>query len=73
MPIDLLGNIISYETGELSAPSMVVLFAYLVKTGLVWSLQGSYGRVAKALIEKGYINAQGETNVALVQEALHEV
>ena len=32
---------------------------YLIDTGMVWSLQGYYGRTARALIEQGvcYVNA----------------
>ena len=30
---------------------------HLVDTGIVWELQGSFGRTAEALIEQGVINA----------------
>jgi hypothetical protein len=32
----------------------------MVKSGIVWKLQGSYGRTATALIEQGYINKAGK-------------
>lgn len=35
-------------------------WAFLIKTGQCWSLQGSYGRGANALIEGGYISKEGE-------------
>lgn len=44
-------------------------WAYLIKTGLCWSLQGSFGRTATGLIEGGYITKEGElTDKALEEE-----
>ena len=57
---DVVGNILAYETGELSANETIKLFAELIKSGTVWSLQGSYGRAAKALIDAGYVSAKGK-------------
>lgn len=59
-PYDHVGAIIELEQGELDDEGIVTLFAYLIKTGLARSLQGSYGRLAKSLIERGYISATGE-------------
>jgi len=56
----LVEKIMAYESGELPAEDTLALFAELVKTGQAWSLQGHYGRTAAALIEGGYISAQGE-------------
>ena len=36
--------------------------AYLVKTGVVWNLQGFYGRTAAAAIEAGLISPEGEVD-----------
>ena len=52
---DLTTRIIEFETGESSEADVLELFQYLVDTGLAWSLQGSYGRTAEALIEAGLI------------------
>lgn len=57
---NLLGNIIAYESGELSAENTLVLFAELIKSGKAWSLQGSYGRTANELVKMGYISASGK-------------
>ena len=57
-PFDVVGHIISYESGELSRDGLLALFSHLVKTGLAWSLQGTYGRAAAALIEAGLIEAK---------------
>ena len=57
---DVVGQIIDYESGQLEPAKILELFSELIKTRLVWSLQGSYGRQAQALIEGGYISEQGE-------------
>lgn len=54
-PFDVVGNIIAFESGELDQDGVLSLFQHLVDTGLAWSLQGSYGRAAKQLIEAGEI------------------
>lgn len=53
-------KIIAFEEGTLDARGTVELFAGLVRSGLVWSLQGSYGRYAADLIEGGVITPEGE-------------
>lgn len=60
MSVDIVGRIIDYEEGELSAEETLELFADLIKSGQVWSLQGSYGRMAAGLIEGGIISPDGE-------------
>ena len=57
--MDLVDKIIEFEAGELSMKNTIDLFAELVKTGQAWSLQGSYGRGAHALIERGFIDKKG--------------
>lgn len=54
---DLMGAVIDYEEGNLDDAEVDVLFQGLVDTGLAWTLQGSYGRMAKALINAGRIKA----------------
>ncbi len=54
----LTDMIIKYETGELDDLEVIALFQELIDTGMAWSLQGHYGRMAKTLIEAGYCEAK---------------
>lgn len=47
----------AYERGALDEEHVVELFQHLVDTGKAWTLQGWYGDVAVALIEKGVVKA----------------
>lgn len=51
----MVDDIIAYETGGLTDAQMKKMFQKMVNTGQVWSLQGSYGRTAKALLDAGEI------------------
>lgn len=51
---DQVGQIIAYENGELDEDQTIELFQGLINSGLAWSLQGSYGRAARGLIEAGH-------------------
>ena len=53
---ELTQQIIEYEKGELDQQQTVQLFQELYDSGLVWNLQGHYGRLAYQLIEAGLIN-----------------
>jgi hypothetical protein len=55
-----LNNIMAYEAGELRGDKVLELFSHLIKTGKAWALQGSYGRMAQNLIDRGYLSAKGE-------------
>ena len=50
----------AYEWGYGDGDFALELFSDLVKTGMVWSLQGHYGRTANYLMDKGYINIHGD-------------
>ena len=52
---DIVSRIVAYESGELDDVETIELFQRLVDTGLVWQLQGSYGRTAAALIAAGEV------------------
>ena len=53
--MDTTTQIIAYENGELDDTEMVELFQCLVDNGMAWTLQGSYGRQAQALLDAGMI------------------
>ena len=53
---DALSFIVGYEAGELSEPEVIDGFQHLLDTGLVWQLQGSYGKTATAYLEAGLIH-----------------
>ena len=43
----------AFEGGEISDEELVKGFQNLIDSGMAWTLQGSYGRTATALIEQG--------------------
>lgn len=53
-----LDFIMAYEQGDLSDEETLEGFQKLIDSGLVWQLQGHYGRTAQALIEAGLLHAQ---------------
>ena len=51
MTTDLVDKIMAYEQGDMDQDETVEFFQELVEDGLVWRLQGHYGRTAARLIE----------------------
>jgi len=52
---DLSTRITEYEQGKLDNDQTIELFQELLDSGLVWNLQGHYGRLAYQLLEAGLI------------------
>ena len=52
--MDIVSKIIEWETGQMDEETAITFFQELIDTGMAWTLQGSYGRAAKALIEAGH-------------------
>ena len=48
-------QLIKYEDGDLDHEEVVEMFQYLVSSGMIDCLQGSYHRMAMILIESGEI------------------
>jgi len=51
-----INDIIAFENGDLDEDSTINLFQELVDSGAAWTLQGSYGRMANAMLEAGLIH-----------------
>lgn len=58
--MDMLDFIMAYEDGSLDEDEIIAGFQKLIDTGMAWTLQGSYGRMAVALIEAGLCTPKGE-------------
>ena len=52
--MDQVAKIMAFEQGDLDEEGILELFQELIDSGLAWQLQGSYGRIARNLIEAGY-------------------
>lgn len=55
--MDQIDKIIAFEDGSLGRDETIELFQELIDSGLVWQLQGFYGRTARDLIEAGLCTA----------------
>lgn len=66
--MNIPNQIIAYEVGELNEMDTLELFSELIGSGMAWTLQGSYGRTAKMLIEDGYIAQDGKILHDIIDE-----
>jgi len=57
-----VAKIMQYENDELNDEETIELFQELINTGLVWQLQGHYGRFAVELLEEGFCKYPDEEN-----------
>ena len=58
--MDMLDKIIAWEGGEMTTEEEVIsFFQELINNGMAWTLQGSYGRTAKDLIDMGVCHVAG--------------
>lgn len=55
---DLVEKIIDFESGDMDDEQIIAFFQELIDTGMAWSLQGMYGRMAQNLINEGYCTAK---------------
>ena len=60
--------IMDYEMGELNDVDTLHFFSHLIQNGMAWSLQGHYGRTARALIDNEWIDKNGKLNEEKMEE-----
>ena len=60
---DVTNRLIDYECGHLNDIQTLRLFSELIKNGMAWTLQGHYGRTAMALINDGWLEADGNFGI----------
>jgi hypothetical protein len=53
--MDLVDKIMTYEAGGLDDAEVVELYQELHDTGILWELQGHYGRRASLMLQEGMI------------------
>jgi len=51
----LVDEINKYENGEMTEEEVISFFQGLVDSGIIWQLQGHYGRTAVSLLKEGLI------------------
>ncbi len=64
---DVVGKIMDYEGGNMDDEQIIQFFQEIVDSGLVWELQGSYGRMATHLIKEGLVHRKGEKRLMNVK------
>ena len=52
---DITTQIMAFESGELQNDEVYALFQFLLDSGMIYSLQGSYQRMAEDLLIAGKI------------------
>jgi hypothetical protein len=48
-----IAKIVAFENGAMTDKEMAEFFQQLIDSGVVWKLQGTYGRMAEHLIAQG--------------------
>jgi hypothetical protein len=59
---DIVGKIMAFEQGELENEEVYALFQFLLDSGMIHSLQGSYQRMAQDLLLAGVIEMPHHRN-----------
>ncbi len=66
IPVDpmMVNFITAYESDQLNEEQIIKGFQRLIDSGLVWHLQGTYGRTASELIAGGHCHGTSLTGLA---------
>lgn len=57
---DFIDQMMEFESGMLNDKEIIEMFSGMIKDhGMVWQLQGHYGRFASSLIENGWLDKEG--------------
>lgn len=59
MNMDTVSKMMDFESGQMTEEQIIEFFQELVDSGMAWTLQGFYGRMAESLIEQGLIEVRG--------------
>ncbi len=52
----IVGPMIDFENGDLDQQETIELFTHLIRTGIIFHLQGSYQRLAQDLVSAGLVD-----------------
>ena len=68
-----VNDIIDYENGEMDEARAIEFFQGMINSGVVWQLQGSYGRTAQMLIDNDICLTASEyaAGQQVAEEAVH--
>lgn len=69
----IFDKIIAYENGDLFEDEMIDLFQELIDTGMLWQLQGHYGRMAMRLINAGLCHQRQSNAMAAAIKAVETI
>ena len=58
--MEYVDGINKYESGEMDEEEQVEFFQHLLDTGVVWHLQGHYGRTVSWMINEGLVQVGKE-------------
>lgn len=57
--MELVDKIMDYESGQMTGEEIIKFFQELIDSGMAWTLQGEYGRMAQTLIDQGLVEVRG--------------